>query len=64
MPRWTAKQFALLDKDTILMMGNGMGGGHLVRDGVPFLDAYARALGAPRSVFIAGLRQADGEVRC
>ena len=40
------------DKEMILEAGNGMGGGHDVRDGVAFLTAYARALRMSRRAFV------------
>jgi hypothetical protein len=39
-----------------LITGNGLGGGHWVRQGVPFMAAYARALGVPRSTLVEHLR--------
>ena len=50
------------DKDLILEAGNGMGGGHHVRDGVAFLTAYAKALGMSRRAFVHLLRYAPGTV--
>jgi hypothetical protein len=48
------------DKEMILEAGNGMGGGHNVRDGVAFLTAYARALHMSRRAFVHLLRNAPG----
>lgn len=41
---------------SVLISGNGLGGGHWVRQGVPFISAYARALGVPRSTLVSHLR--------
>lgn len=48
------------DKDLILEAGNGMGGGHYVRDGDEFLTAYAKALHMSRRAFVYLLRNAPG----
>ena len=39
---------------------NGLGGGHYVREGVAFLNAYAKALGMSRRAFVHLLRNAPG----
>lgn len=48
------------DKNLIIEGGNGMGGGHYVREGLDFLDAYAKALGMSRDAFVHKLRNARG----
>ena len=48
------------EKDLILEGGNGLGGGHYVREGVAFLNAYAKALGMSRRAFVHLLRNAPG----
>eukprot|EP00965_Chrysotila_dentata_P257384 6212869-Pleurochrysis_carterae.AAC.1 len=44
------------DQCLALSAANHFGGGHWVRNGVPFLSAYARALRVPRSTLVAHLR--------
>lgn len=48
------------EKHLILEGGNGMCGGHYVREGVAFLTAYAKALGMSRRAFVHMLRNAPG----
>lgn len=48
------------DKNGIIEHGNGMGGGHYVREGLDFLDAYAKASGMSREAFVHKLRNARG----
>ena len=51
---------ARMPKSHVLELGNGLGGGSIVRQGKPFLDAYAEALRIPRSALIDALRMAPG----
>ena len=51
-----------MEKGTILEMGNGLGGGHVVRGGYPFLAAYAMALQFPRAKIIELLKCAKGKI--
>jgi hypothetical protein len=50
------------DKNMILEIANGLGGGQYVRNGNKFLTSYAKALKVPRKEFVAHLRSAPGEL--
>ena len=50
------------DKNAIIELGNGMGGGQNVRIGYPLLTAYALALEVSRASFVQALRAAPGEL--
>lgn len=49
-------------KDMLIEGGNGLGGGHYVRQGIPFLRAYALAYEIPYYIFIRILKQCSGEL--
>ena len=57
-----ARHFEGMDKEMIIEMGNGLGGGSFVRQGLPLLRAYAKAYKTPYRVFLAALRAAPGEL--
>ena len=49
-----------LEKDLILESGNGLGGGHYVREGDTLLTAYAKALDMSRGALVHLMRSAPG----
>lgn len=51
-----------MDKGEILEEANGMGAGRRVREGAPFLEAYAAALELPKPALVQALRAAPGEL--
>ena len=54
--------FEGLPKELIIEMGNGCGAGQYVRQGMPFLSAYAKALDLPRPALVQALRAAPGSL--
>ena len=54
--------FEGLPKELIIEMGNGRGAGQYVRQGMPFLSAYAKALDLPRPALVQALRAAPGSL--
>ena len=51
-----------LDKNEILELANGLGGGHYVQQGLDFFISYAKALKVPLAYFPEILRRASGDL--
>lgn len=60
-PQAALERFAGDEPDIILESANGLGAGHLLRDGAGFVEAYATALNMAEATFVRVLKRAIAE---